>query len=846
MASSEVPVCARAEAALAKYSKGVIRIDVDQIGAHWLNRNGLPVSGKHVHHLWRTILQRHGFVRHRYNHAVVVEMPEGDLQRLREHNQQFCEKDPLLPKASPNMKYGCLTKTHLIYGLKCFKHGSMRWDDTGEVMTVPKNAETVKEHIENGVFAMVISKEAFLDNPDHLISIMVSGNLEQSVAMPEHEIALLQSVMSLVDKPVPQGEVPAEYIGKTLQPLTGGRWDDDDIRQIWNFAMVAGVEQAKLLMHVHFQHINPAIVVVKPSFFGICSQIPKEFRWCRMTIVVAQYLLVGDSGGFERTGRVLVASGIKETAVKRIAKDTDLHAAMSTIETFISDCLCRYDHAHLQNELPVSSHLSAVSGLLARVGRLLTCNLDTGNKWKTKLVNAEVLFRKALQDAGGVLPEPVFEGVSAAMTLKETQKEQKTNRTASGDDNVAAPAEEPEETGERLVQHGLEPPDRKKKMLTSKRNLEIGCKAELTKRFKGRASGQKGVVEAIDSEKEMISVMWEDPPGMLIVPLHLCRFTPSMDARDGSDLSKGAGPKSPASPCPENSQEEGDNMCGLGTEKVETNNGLSETHEPREVPISAKCPLQDKATGMVQDVAEPGLSAAVPSGRNPVGAFNMPSNIGQGGRSEVDEPSGSMVSAKRRRTETLAPEGGTEGGSAVWESIQWKMFSDNQAISALRAQVEMGLFRALCWQGHDSNHLSVEIYNTLPSRVCSRQRFKKSELLLVPYSPIVLQASPAGPQAQVHVQNGGDEKPDLVFMCGISARTSDSVIPYWYVRETENPAEVNLVRTTATFNLGSWQLLGEEYDWNIYDDAGHLEFEAFINDKVVKPGDELVVLAKTL
>jgi hypothetical protein len=84
-------------------------------------------------------------------------------------------------------------------------------------------------------------------------------------------------------------------------------------------------------------------------------------------------------------------------------------------------------------------------------------------------VNAEVLFRKALQDAGGVLPEPVFEGVSEAVTLKETQKEQKTNRTASGDDNVAAPAEEPEETGERLVQHGLEPPDRKKNAHTQEK-----------------------------------------------------------------------------------------------------------------------------------------------------------------------------------------------------------------------------------------------------------------------------------------------------------------------------------------------------------------------------------------
>jgi hypothetical protein len=31
---------------------------------------------------------------------------------------------------------------------------------------------------------MVIDKQAFVDSEDHLISIMLSGNLEQSVAMP--------------------------------------------------------------------------------------------------------------------------------------------------------------------------------------------------------------------------------------------------------------------------------------------------------------------------------------------------------------------------------------------------------------------------------------------------------------------------------------------------------------------------------------------------------------------------------------------------------------------------------------------------------------------------------------
>ena len=98
MAASDLLVSVFAEAALAKYQKGIVCLDVDLIGAHWLSRDGLPVSGQHVHQLWRAILDRHGFGQHLYNHAIVVEVPQGDLQRLREHNHpRFCGRDPLLP-----------------------------------------------------------------------------------------------------------------------------------------------------------------------------------------------------------------------------------------------------------------------------------------------------------------------------------------------------------------------------------------------------------------------------------------------------------------------------------------------------------------------------------------------------------------------------------------------------------------------------------------------------------------------------------------------------------------------------------------------------------------------------
>jgi hypothetical protein len=157
-------------------------------------------------------------------------------------------------------------------------------------MVDPKTATPVKEHLQNGIFAMVIDPQAYIDSEDNLISIMLSGNLEQSVAMPEHEIALLQKVMSLARRPLPEGECPWEFMRKALQPLAGARWEDADMMQIFNFAMVVGSEQAAMFTNVHFQCINPAIMVVKPSFFGECAKLPKQFRWCRVAIVGAQHL----------------------------------------------------------------------------------------------------------------------------------------------------------------------------------------------------------------------------------------------------------------------------------------------------------------------------------------------------------------------------------------------------------------------------------------------------------------------------------------------------------------------------------------------------------------------------
>ncbi len=56
-------------------------------------------------------------------------------------------------------------------------------------MKIPLDANAVSDHVEQGIFAMVLRKEALVQDPEGVLAIMVASNLEQAVAMPEHEIA---------------------------------------------------------------------------------------------------------------------------------------------------------------------------------------------------------------------------------------------------------------------------------------------------------------------------------------------------------------------------------------------------------------------------------------------------------------------------------------------------------------------------------------------------------------------------------------------------------------------------------------------------------------------------------
>ena len=78
-------------------------------------------------------------------------------------------------------------------------------------------------------------------------------------------------------------------------------------------------------------------------------------------------------------------------------------------------------------------------------------------------------------------------------------------------------------------------------------------------------------------------------------------------------------------------------------------------------------------------------------------------------------------------------------------------------------------------------------------------------------------------------------------MCSASAHEGGHVVPYWYVRDTDDPAAVNLTQSLGTMDLGAWTLRGDSDRYTMKVQPGWLEFDTYTNCKHVRAGDELRV-----
>ena len=101
-----------------------------------------------------------------------------------------------------SLLYGSISKTHMIFGLKCIQ-AAIPWDDADNVgdrspmVATGPSRKTVQDHIENGVHCLVLREDANNDEAG-VSDLMLSENLDNDQTMPEHEIGLLKHVSGVI------------------------------------------------------------------------------------------------------------------------------------------------------------------------------------------------------------------------------------------------------------------------------------------------------------------------------------------------------------------------------------------------------------------------------------------------------------------------------------------------------------------------------------------------------------------------------------------------------------------------------------------------------------------------
>ena len=76
------------------------------------------------------------------------------------------------------MVLGAISKTHLAYGFKCIKDG-VCWDHSVLPMQpAGTSKEAIADHIQNGMYAIILEGRALFEDPEGIDATMVSENLD--------------------------------------------------------------------------------------------------------------------------------------------------------------------------------------------------------------------------------------------------------------------------------------------------------------------------------------------------------------------------------------------------------------------------------------------------------------------------------------------------------------------------------------------------------------------------------------------------------------------------------------------------------------------------------------------
>ena len=434
-------MCVRAQRLRNKFTQGVRRMHVEDIGVSEYNRG---ISWKHVHYVQWQIDNSEGFTRLRYKEATVLSPNPADNESVWRHTKRITDAaGGRLAPPTRRVLHGALAKNHLILGLNCRQHGAIAYENDGSTMKIPPNGPGTMELVDtmaHGIYVEVIDYKAAEEDPDGVEYLSMADNLDQAKALPEHEAELLWRVWQQSQQlTAPPGKTHFEVIAADMQLRTAGSWGEEDIVWVYNFAKTMAPPHMKCIRLFHFFHVNATLLRIDVSFFGtLADMVPLQFPWCRVALLVSQYMTdLSKNGASRKVGGKILAQGLTNDKVRKLGQDVERLSACE-------DLLRHYFNSTFEGHGEASSDpspcvIAAAGTVLTKMGELLCSLVDlSAEKGQKALAKIEHYFRKQLPTNDAV-PDVLLESTRALLRAQdeETQATKKSRPGPSTTPSVA-------------------------------------------------------------------------------------------------------------------------------------------------------------------------------------------------------------------------------------------------------------------------------------------------------------------------------------------------------------------------------------------------------------------------
>ena len=468
-------ICEAATRVLQKYSLGVMRVPLEELGVSPLNRK---ISGTHVHALGRRIMSVEGFVQWRYRHGWAHEPNPADPLEVARNTNTVALATALVPKVPMVPLKGSIAKSHLLTFLQCLKDGTVCWSDTKQHMVPPEGQAVLAEHLKYGMFYEVFSYDCVLEDKAALRSLCQADNFDSAFALGETEMSLLQCIhasLTIVKPPV--GKTQWDVVRETTAKSCGQRWSDDDVIAIYNFSKVIGAAHLAFLTDVVAVHIPWDEIAVRPSDFHLLSRIRASFPWLKIALLTAQYFPPDGRvtpGPFGKNYGNLLSKG----ELERIARASG--ESLTKVEAFLAYLTEKYMGCTGVSKEKLAVEIPAAFARAARAV-LLTKDLDTS------AVDMKKIETKLREKLGGEGLPPAFEQPDMEDATAKTDQA----RARSG-------AIEPDTLPSVTFEHGSAIED--SVVLARAKRLELGCRVAALRPVRSIRKGGEGTLISLGKE----------------------------------------------------------------------------------------------------------------------------------------------------------------------------------------------------------------------------------------------------------------------------------------------------------------------------------------------------------